>query len=120
MAQQPMEHAPPKPASERPSQERRQHARQAGLWSARLTTLRGAFGCEVLDVSLGGARLRLGMPLTAQQPITLSIEGLDPIHAEVVWQGDPIGIRTVGVRFTDATAYVSAILARLPPRPAAP
>ena len=92
----------------------------AYIWSARLTTLRGAFGCEVLDVSLGGARLRLGMPLAAQQPLTLSIEGLDPIHAEVVWQGDPIGIRTVGIRFTDATAYVSAILARLPPRPAAP
>ncbi len=62
--------------------------------------------CDILDVSANGARIRTTKPLAADSWVTLGIEQLGKIHAQVVWQKDNLA----GVQFAADPRYVSRML----------
>jgi hypothetical protein len=59
--------------------------------------------CDIIDVSANGARIRTTRPLTANSWVTLGIERLGRIHAQVVWQKDNLA----GVQFAADPGYVA-------------
>jgi len=65
--------------------------------------------CTMLDVSSGGARLKLGNNVEAPELFTLLLSKLDgglKRHCVVAWRKD----KQVGVRFVTAEDFVSAIV----------
>jgi pilus assembly protein CpaF len=109
------------------AQNRREGNRTKVNWRAKLMTARGSFDCRVLDVSPGGALVRLIAALDEQERVTLLLSESERIEGAVAWtQG-----RYVGVRFferRDKPIPEAALVgdpvegeaARLPTRPLAP
>jgi hypothetical protein len=96
--------------------ERRKHRRKTGLWNARLDTACGAFACNVLNISKGGAMLYLAAPVAPKQIVALAVERLGTLVAEVVWRIHDKN--KVGLRFTEEPEKVVGILGdMLPPDP---
>ena len=62
--------------------------------------------CDILDVSGNGAQIRTDKPLAQATWVTLSIEHLGKIHAQVVWQKDNLA----GIQFAADPRYVSRML----------
>ncbi len=62
--------------------------------------------CDILDVSGNGAQIRTAKPLAQATWVTLGIEHLGKIHAQVVWQKDNLA----GVQFAADPRYVSRML----------
>lgn len=74
--------------------ERRQHKRKPVLWKAHIETSAGAADCVILDLSLGGAKLRVAAKAAARDKVSLVIERFGALEAEVVWaRPDRIGLR---------------------------
>jgi len=94
------------------SQEPRKFRRKVVIWSALLETPCGIMDCEVRNLSLGGARLRVRLPIPVpagllQQPVTLVLENLGRVNAKrfdgkVVRQTD----REIGVLFQESPEIV--------------
>jgi hypothetical protein len=87
-------------------EERRQHKRKPVLWSARVESRDGAADCIILDLSLGGAKLRGQLGVQARQSVTLVIDRFGAIRAEVVWARQGY----MGLRFTDSHDQIAHIL----------
>jgi len=87
-------------------EERRQHKRKPVLWSARLESDAGASECIILDLSLGGAKLRGSLDVKTHDHVTLVIDRFGTIRAEVVWAR----MGYVGLHFTDSQDQISHIL----------
>src|SRR6185437_11100388 len=85
-----------------PVWERRREQRQFVQCEARLETEGKSFTCTVINLSLGGARLKVGAPLADQQKVRLVIETLN-LQGQVVWQSEADGIRVIGIRFAKMT-----------------
>ncbi len=62
--------------------------------------------CHILDVSANGAQIRTAKPLAQATWVTLGIENLGKIYAQVVWQKDNLA----GVQFAADPRYVSRML----------
>ena len=88
------------------SQERRRSRRKPVMWAARLETAAGAVECAAFDLSLGGAKLRLDVPVALHHPVRLVLERRGIIGAEAVWRRGS----TLGLRFTEPAALVRAVL----------
>lgn len=86
--------------------DRRQHKRKPVLWAARIETREGPCDCIILDLSLGGAKLRSAAPVAAQQTVTLVIDRFGALHAEVIWARSG----RMGLRFVDAPDQIAHIL----------
>jgi hypothetical protein len=86
--------------------EKRRHKRKPVLWSARVETDTGAAACIILDLSLGGAKLRVPPQAKANQAVTLVIDRFGAINAVVAWcrSGE------MGLRFTDPPEQVAHII----------
>jgi hypothetical protein len=93
----------------------RAHSRKPVLWSARAETAAGAVSCIALDLSLGGAKLRLSSPLAKAQTVTLVIERIGSLRAEVKWCAQDGGIHSAGVHFTDPPDLIARMLRRALP-----
>ncbi len=91
--------------------EQRRFKRKPVLWAARLETGEGSFDCITLDLSLGGAKLRMATTSPLKEPVSLVLERFGILHAEVAWQRPD----TVGLRFTDEPEYIAGILGRTLP-----
>ncbi len=67
-------------------EERRRHRRRSGFWSAQLETTAGQrLDCIVLDISDGGARLRIKHPVLVGDVMTLSGKRFAPCGVRVAW-----------------------------------
>jgi hypothetical protein len=86
--------------------ERRSNKRKPVLWAARLESKDGSAPCIILDLSMGGAKLRGISPSRVRQPITLVIDRFGSLHGEVVWAR--MGL--LGMSFSDAPAHIAKIL----------
>ena len=89
--------------------ERRKHKRHMIHLGGRLRTGPSdqvARQCDILDVSANGARIRTDMPLAADSWVTLSLERLGKIHAQVVWRKGNLA----GVQFAADPHYVARML----------
>lgn len=73
--------------------DQQRHARSWVLYMARLTVGAEEVDCEVLNVSMGGAKLRLSKPVDCGARVALTIDPHAPLPAKVAWQsGQDLGI----------------------------
>ena len=87
--------------------DRRQSRRKAVLWGARIETRAGpTTECIILDLSLGGAKLRGPAQVTAKQIVTLVIDRFGALRAEVIWARSG----HLGLRFVDAPDQIAHII----------
>jgi len=99
------------PISEEEATALRSTVRKRVLWAAKLARGPKRYDCVVVDLSLGGARIHLAQPVTKGEMVTLKLERLGPLRAEVVWQEEQsVGLRVVD----DAKAIADTIGSRLP------
>ncbi|HXQ50955.1 MAG TPA: PilZ domain-containing protein [Stellaceae bacterium] len=87
-------------------EERRTHKRKPVLWAARVETRNGPADCIILDLSLGGAKLRAPVEVSANQPVMLVIDRFGALRAEVVWARKG----HMGLRFVDAPETVAHVI----------
>jgi pilus assembly protein CpaF len=107
-------------------EERRERNRTKVNWRGKLMTARGSFDCRVLDLSPGGALVRLIAALEADEPVTLFFSENERIEGTIAWTQS----RYVGIRFNkrrDKAIPEAALTedspagpARIPQRSAAP
>jgi len=83
--------------------ERRQFRRKAVIWAARLDTPNGTLDCITLDLSLGGARLRLSEPVGLLEHVTLILDKFGRFPAEIVWVTET----EIGLQFTESPEQVA-------------
>lgn len=69
--------------------------------------------CDILDISANGAQIRTTKPLAADSWVTLGIEQLGKIHAQVVWQKDNLA----GVQFAADPSYIARLMRGILPAP---
>ncbi len=62
--------------------------------------------CDILDLSANGAQIRTTKALAADSWITLGIERLGKVHAQVVWQKDNLA----GVQFAADPSYITRMM----------
>jgi pilus assembly protein CpaF len=77
-------------------QDRRDRKRTKVNWRGKLMTPRGSFDCRVLDLSPGGALVRLIAALDVNEPVTLFFSEAERIEGAVAWTQS----RYVGIRFS--------------------
>lgn len=77
------------------SADARAHRRRSVLWPATLKVGRHDFTCQIWNMSLGGARVRIDVPLKEGASVTLAIAGRGDIAAKVRWSDQ----RAAGLEF---------------------
>ena len=104
--------------------ERRERHRTKVNWRGKLMTARGSFDCRVLDLSPGGALVRLIAALDVEESVTLVFSDAESIEGAIAWtQGRYAGIRFDKRRekpIPEAALAASAPAARLPQRTVTP
>lgn len=73
------------PAPKEGTRENRYFRRRSVLWPARLLIGRHEFACQVWNLSLGGARVRMDLPIQEGTDLVLSVKGRGDIDATVAW-----------------------------------
>lgn len=86
--------------------EQRRHVRKNVLWAAKLETMDGSFDCIALNVSRGGAKLRLASPMVPQTAGDLTLGSHGRFAAQIIWQR----LDRIGVRFCAAPEEVARII----------
>jgi len=110
MASDPLENRTA-PISEEEAAALRSTVRKRVLWAAKLAHGSARFDCVVVDLSLGGARIYLAQPLGKGDIVTLKLDQMSGLRAEVVWQE----AHSIGLRFVDEPQkIVDTIGSRLP------
>ncbi|MFC3053721.1 PilZ domain-containing protein [Kordiimonas pumila] len=66
----------------------RHYKRRSVLWPARLIVGKHIIACQIWNLSLGGARIRVDLPLKEGTALVLSVIGRGDIQARVVWVED--------------------------------
>ncbi len=84
----------------------RSHKRRTVVWPAVLIVNEFEFKCTLYDISLGGVRIKLDLPLATGAQVKIKIKNLDFIDALVSWHAEAF----VGLRFTDDVEVVKGIL----------
>jgi hypothetical protein len=79
----------------------RQHERQAVALGAELRHGGGALACEIADISIGGARVRIGgqpgVPPAVGAGVSLSVDPFGELAGTLVWmRGEFLGLRFAG------------------------
>ena len=77
------------------SADARVHRRRSVLWPATLKVGRHDFTCQIWNMSLGGARVRIDVPLKDGAEVTLVVAGRGDIAAKVRWSDS----RAAGLEF---------------------
>ena len=77
--------------------EYRRFRRKSVILASKLETAHGVFDCVALDLSLGGARLRLDGPVQIVEPVTLVLSKFGRFPSEIVWRN----ATEAGLQFTE-------------------
>ena len=67
------------------SADARAHRRRSVLWPACLKVGQHDFTCQVWNMSLGGARIKIDIPIKDGTSVVLSIAGRGDLPAKVCW-----------------------------------
>lgn len=67
---------------------RRAFSRRHVLWPAKLEVGKHVFSCQIWNVSLGGARLRIDIPLKEGSEVILDIPSRGRIPSVVSWSNE--------------------------------
>src|SRR5262245_5466976 len=74
--------------------DRREHTRKTTIYSGRLSAGVNEAACEVLNISSGGAQLRVPDAKRFEGIVTLRIDRFGGFHVRVVWAGgDRLGVQ---------------------------
>ena len=80
-------------AAHDPWQEKRRHRRSAVIWPATVSTPDGERPCTVMNLSLGGARIKVARLPAADVALNLRIAGVGQFPGRVAWlKGDGAGV----------------------------
>lgn len=91
----------------KPTLERRKHERHpAHLGGCLRLSDQALRYCDILDVSANGAQIRTAKPLGQTTWVTLGIDRVGKIHAQVVWRKDNL----VGLQFAADPRYMTRML----------
>lgn len=96
-----------KPRKKAKDSERRILSRRRLLWLGRLKYGEFAFECRVFDLSLGGAKVELDLPLKRGTLVTLQIPEVGIMIANVAWARDG----QMALAFSEGTAAIRKKLA---------
>ena len=69
--------------------------RRAVLWSGKLVFGDHSFDCQIWNISLGGAKVNVGLPFAAGTEVSLVLEDKGKFTGKVMWQGE----RNLGIKF---------------------
>jgi len=86
--------------------ERQKFPRSLVLCSAQLTLGAGTGPCEILNISLGGVKLRLLAPLAGDAEATLTLEGYGTFKCHVAWRDE----QYVGMEFVEDFDRISKLI----------
>jgi hypothetical protein len=76
-----------------PGQEKRRYRRSAVIWPAVVSTPDGERQCTVLNLSAGGARIKIDRLPSANVAVSLRIAGVGQFPSRVAWlKGDGAGL----------------------------
>ncbi len=81
----------------------RRFRRKSVILASSLETARGTVQCVALDLSLGGARVRVQEKLETQDQVTLILAKFGRFPAQVVWRNAP----EAGLQFADPPEEVA-------------
>jgi len=70
------------------SKDNRRFRRRSVLWPAKLVIGRHHISCQIWNLSLGGARVRVDLPIKEGTVLLLSVVGRGDIPASVSWVDD--------------------------------
>jgi len=70
------------------SRENRDFRRRSVLWPGKLVVGRHELTCQVWNLSLGGSRVRIDLPIQEGTELKLNVSGRGDIDAVVVWSHD--------------------------------
>jgi len=68
--------------------ESRYFRRRSVLWPAKILIGKHELSCQVWNLSLGGARVRIDLPIQEDTTVVLSVCGRGDIEAKVAWSVD--------------------------------
>jgi PilZ domain len=88
------------------AEEIRKHERKRVLWDASLQQDGRTWECKAVEISPGGARIRIGERLTLNSQVTLRIERFGNFPGEVRWQDEDFA----GIDFLEDAGVVQARL----------
>lgn len=81
----------------------RRFRRKAVILASKLETDRGVLDCVALDLSLGGARLRLDQNVEILERVTLVLAKFGRFPSEIVWRN----AREAGLQFREAPEQIA-------------
>ncbi len=84
----------------------REFERKEVLFSAHLQVGDKTHGCEIINISFGGAQLHLGRTLKSGEKAVLEIEPFGSFDTEIRWSADG----EVGIKFNDDPAKVAELV----------
>ncbi len=84
----------------------RSHKRRTVVWPAVLIVNEYEFKSTLYDVSLGGVRIKLDLPLATGAKVKIQIKDFDYTDALVSWHAEGF----VGLRFIDNSEHIRAML----------
>lgn len=84
----------------------RSHKRRTVVWPAVLIVNEFEFKCTLYDISLGGVRIRLDLPLATSAKVKIKIKDFEYVDALVSWHAEGF----VGLRFTEDTDFIKSLL----------
>lgn len=70
------------------SADARAYRRRSVLWPAKLIVGQHDFNCQIWNMSLGGARIKIDLPLKDNATVVLAVAGRGNIPAKVSWCDD--------------------------------
>ena len=83
----------------------RSHKRRTVVWPAVLIVNEFEFKCTLYDVSLGGVRLKLDLPLATGSKVRIKIKDFEFTDALVSWHAEAF----VGLRFIEDAETIKAM-----------
>ena len=74
--------------------DRREQTRRSVMWGALALSSGLQFKCVVLNISAGGAKIRIAQPFPPGTPVTLMVTRFGEFPAYVVWErGERLGLK---------------------------
>lgn len=84
----------------------REYERKRVLWTVKLHHNGRISECQAVDISPGGAKIRIAEPLAISSRVMLAVERLGSLQGEVLWQNHAFA----GLRFLESPDVVEARL----------
>lgn len=84
----------------------RKFERKDVLFSARLQVGDKTHGCEIINISFGGAQVHLGQALKSGEKAVLEIEPFGSFDTEIRWSAND----DVGIKFNDDPTKVAELV----------